>query len=219
MGISTFIKLGKSAIQAKESVDSFEPQHAINLGKKTATAPLKAYENIPRWVVRGLQLLFGIIIVGFYGHRVDVDRRAGTGQSAEWIYGVFVSGLSCIIAVVFAVMAPAGVVSDKFKTHRLFFCDLVLFILWLIAFGVFAGIFLKRDDKLDYKGASTKVYRSSVWVDLVNVILWLISGVYGAIKTLLGRKVDSMGNRVAGKLFSRKKSANTRTEHKEWYGV
>ncbi|KAK1763667.1 hypothetical protein QBC33DRAFT_548909 [Phialemonium atrogriseum] len=204
MGLSTFIELGKTAAQGKQAMDSFNPQTATALGKKAATAPLKVWENIPRWVVRGLQLLLGLIVVALYGHRVDADRKAGNAQVAEWVFGVAVASMSCITAVVFALAAPLGAVSDKFKTYRLFAWDVVLFVLWIILFGVMGMIFLKRDDGLDYKGASTSTMKKVVWLDLVNSILWMASGVYGFVKKFLGAKVDSVGGRVAGRLFGKK---------------
>ena len=207
MGLSTFIKLGKSAVKGKQALDNFDPNAAYGVGKKAATAPLRAYENIPRWILRGLQLLMALVVVGFYGHRVDADRRAGNTQSGEWVYGVTVAGLSAITAVVFALAGAAGAFSDRLKTHRLWAFDMLIFILWIVVFGVFGGIFLKRDDKEEYKGASPKVMRPVVWLDLVNAVLWAISGVYGVVKVFLGKKIESTAgkaaNKVAGKLNSR----------------
>ncbi|KAK3938748.1 hypothetical protein QBC46DRAFT_389520 [Diplogelasinospora grovesii] len=203
MGIGTFIKLGKTAMEGKQAMDSFNTGTAISMGKKTATAPLKAWENVPRWVCRGLQLLFGLIVAGFYGHRIDADRRAGSSPSVEWGYGVVVASLACITAVAFALAAPFGAVSSRFKTHRLWACDVVLFILWIVAFAVFAGIFLKRDNDLDYKGASTRTMKGVVWLDFVNAILWLVSGLYGLFKTFLSKKVDEHGERMAGKVVDK----------------
>src|SRR3569833_3274580 len=94
MGISTFVKAGKAAMDGKAALDNLDGKTAYGAGKSAATAPLKAWENVPRWVVRGLQFLFGLIVAGFYGHRIDVDRRAGAPQSGEWVFGVTIAGLS-----------------------------------------------------------------------------------------------------------------------------
>ncbi|KAK2599426.1 hypothetical protein N8I77_011180 [Diaporthe amygdali] len=176
----------------------------ISYGKKAATAPLKAWENIPRLVVRGLQFVLGLVIVGLYGHRVDKQHQEDGLHSPEWIYGLIVGALSCVTAVAFAAAAPFGTVSNKFKTARLFSWDLTLFLLWIIVFGIFGGIFLHRDNDDSYKGSSTAVEKGAVWLDLVNAIFWLISGVYGFIKTFLGGKVDTLGEKVTGKVFGQK---------------
>ncbi|KAL1852517.1 hypothetical protein Daus18300_012115 [Diaporthe australafricana] len=176
----------------------------ISYGKKAATAPLKAWENIPRLVVRALQFVLGLVVVGLYGHRVAKQREGDGLPSPEWVYGLVVAGLSCVTAVAFAAAAPFGAVSNKFKTARLFSWDLTLFLLWIIVFGIFGGIFLHRDSDDSYKGSSTAVEKGAVWLDLVNAIFWLISGTYGFIKTFLGEKVDSLGEKATGKLFGKK---------------
>lgn len=186
--------------------------HGISYGKKAATAPLKAWENIPRWVVRGLQFVLGLVIVGLYGHRVDKQHRdaqenGGSHFSPEWVFGLIVAGLSSITAVVFAVAAPFGAVSNRCKTSRLFSWDLTLFLLWIVVFGIFGGIFLHRDSDDSYKGSNTTVEKSAVWVDLVNAILWLTSGIYGLVKTFMSGKVDTLGEKVTGKVFGKKQPA------------
>lgn len=173
--------------------------YGIAYGKKAASAPLKAWENIPRLVVRGLQFVLGIVIVGLYGHRVDKS-----GLSPDWTFGLVVAALSCVTAVVFAVAAPFGAVANRFKTARLFSWDLTLFLLWIVVFGIFAGIFLHRDSDDSYKGSNTAVEKGAVWVDLVNAILWLVSGVYGFIKTFMSGKVDTLGQKVTGKVFAKR---------------
>lgn len=197
-------------------------------GKKTATAPLRIYENIPRLVVRGLQFILGIVIVGIYGERVHKGREDASDASAAWVFGLIVSVAACITALIFAVVAPFGTVSRRFKTHRLFGWDLTLFVLWITAFGVFAQIFLHRDDDDgSYKGSSTDVEKGAMWLDLANSLLWLISGVYGSVKVFVGGKVDSVGGRLTGKvtggLFGRRRNMGTAQEddkvremHEQW---
>lgn len=175
-----------------------QANNGISYGKKAAAGPLKAWENIPRMVVRGLQALLAVVIVGIYGHRV------ADALSPEWIYGLVVAGLSFVTAVAFAIAAPFGAVTNRCKTHRLFTWDLVIFLLWIVVFGIFADIFLHRHDDNPYKGSSTIVEKAAMWIDLVNAILWLISGTYGFVKTFLGTKIDTLGEKVTGKLFEKK---------------
>lgn len=183
--------------------------HGIAYGRKAATAPLKAWENIPRWVVRGLQFVLGLVVVGLYGHRVQKQHAAAKENddahvSPEWVFGLIVAALSSITAVAFAVAAPFGAVSNRCKTARLFSWDLTLFLLWIVVFGIFAGIFLHRDSDDSYKGSNTTVEKGAVWVDLVNAILWLVSGTYGFVKTFMSGKVDTLGGKVTDKVFGKK---------------
>jgi hypothetical protein len=167
------------------------------VGKKAATTQLKIWENLPRLVVRGLQFIFGLVIIGFYGHRV----AANAGPA--WTFGLFVAAVSAVTAVTFAVLAPFGAVHDRLKTHRFFFVDYGLFLFWIIVFGIFAGIFLKRADDDEFQGASPSVQRKVVWVDLVNALLWLISGTYGLTKKLLGKQIGKLERKLKGTVMKK----------------
>ncbi|KAI0126036.1 hypothetical protein BJ170DRAFT_458604 [Xylariales sp. AK1849] len=174
-------------------------------GKGAATKQLGIYENIARWVARGIQLVFALIVLASYGHRVDEDRKAGNSQSAAWVYAVAVSGMSCITCIVYAIpFAPV---------HRLFAWDLTLFILWIAVFGTFASIFLKRTGD-DYEGTSVKAMKVAVWVDLVNCILWLCTGAYGSFRTFLGKKAKGIEGKIDNKLGALENKAMNKVTEK-----
>jgi hypothetical protein len=162
-------------------------------GKGAATKQIGLYENMTRWAARGVQLIFALLVVGLYGHRVDKDRTAGTSQAAGWVYAVLVSSLSCITCVLYAIpFVPA---------HRAFAWDLTLAVLWLAVFGTFAAIFLHRDGGEPYDdGVSVRVMKAAVWVDLVNCLLWLATGAYGSFRTCVGRRARGLENRIDSKL-------------------
>jgi hypothetical protein len=189
-------------------------------GKEVGKTWLKTFEVIPRLVCRALQFLFAIIACGFYGNRVDADRKADDGFSPEWIFAILVAGLSAVTAVLFVIAAPISAIPfigsriKITKTYRAFPWDATLFIAWIVVFGIFAGIFLNRDsDEPSYKGSSTTAMKTAVWIDFVNALLWLVSGVYGAVKTFLGEKVDSLTDKAGSKLFSKKQPANKEMEN------
>lgn len=165
---------------------------ACDTGTKVATAPLRAAENIPRLVVRGLQFLFALIMVGIYGVRAGAGSKDADDASPAWWFGLIVGVLACVSALFLAFTAPLGVISKRFKTHHMFALDLVLCLMWFVAFGVFFSIFHNRDGDDSYKGSSTMVQKNVTWLDLVNALLWLVSGVYGFIKTWVGRKRDAV---------------------------
>ncbi|KAJ0164459.1 hypothetical protein CTA2_946 [Colletotrichum tanaceti] len=186
-------------------------------GKTMGKTWLKTFEVVPRLVCRGLQFLLALVACGFYGNRVDADRKdeggggGGSGFSPEWILAVAVAGASAVTAVLFVAATPLGAIPFVggririFKTYRAFAWDLVLFVAWIVVFGIFAAIFLQRDGDDDpYKGSSTGAMKAAVWVDLANAIFWFVSGVYGCIKTFLGDKTDRMTDRIGQKLFEKK---------------
>lgn len=172
-----------------------------NVGTKAATAPLRAWENIPRLIVRGLQFLFGIIIVGIYGVRVGAGQKDAADASPAWWFGLMIAVLSCLSAIILAFTAPLGAISKRFKTHHLFGWDLTFFLLWIVVFGIFMGIFHNRSSDDPYKGSSTALEKSAAWLDFVNALLWLVSGAYGGIKTWVGRRRDALKNQAQTRLL------------------
>lgn len=224
-GAQTAIELGqnlqgfaKTANEVK-AVDKRElgrkaGRHAFTEGAETGKTMgktwLKTFEVVPRLVCRGLQFIFAIIICGFYGHRLDEDQDANRSFSPEWIFALTVAGLSATTAILFVAITPLGAIPyfgskmKLIKTYRAFPWDLGLFIVWLVVFGIFAGIFLPRSSDDKYKGASTGPMKVAVWLDLVNAILWFVSGIYGAVKSFLGEKADAMTDKVGQKIFDKK---------------
>ncbi|KZL71786.1 hypothetical protein CI238_02422 [Colletotrichum incanum] len=190
-------------------------------GKTMGKTWLKTFEVLPRLVCRGLQFLFALIACGFYGNRVDADRKDDDGFSPEWILAITVAGASAVTAVLFVAATPLGAIPfigsriKIFKTYRAFAWDLILFIAWIVVFGIFAAIFLKRDSEDSYKGSKTGVMKVAVWIDLVNAIFWFVSGVYGCIKTFLGDKTDQMTDKIGQKLFEKKQAPAKEADYAE----
>ncbi|GKT64086.1 uracil phosphoribosyltransferase [Colletotrichum tofieldiae] len=190
-------------------------------GKTMGKTWLKTFEVVPRLVCRGLQFLFALIACGFYGNRVDADSKDDDGFSPEWILAITVAGASAVTAVLFVAATPLGALPfigsriKIFKTYRAFAWDLILFIAWIVIFGIFAAIFLKRDSEDSYKGSKTGVMKVAVWIDLVNAIFWFVSGVYGCIKTFLGDKADQMTDKMGQKLFEKKQAPAKEADYVE----
>lgn len=224
-------KLFKFALEHRDQIKSAYNKNGINyhahakdatdagyqLGVTAVTAPLRASENIPRLIVRGLQLLFGIIIVGIYGVRVSAGQKNAENASPAWWFGMIVAIIASISALVLAFTAPLGAISRKFKAHLLFGWDLSLCLLWIIVFGIFMRIFHNRSSEDSYKGSSTSLEKSAAWLDLVNALFWLISGVYGAIKTWVSLRRDALKDKAQNELFQRFGAASTTGDKEAQY--
>ena len=57
-------------------------------------------------------------------------------------------------------------------------------ILWAAVFGVFGKLYINANPQGD---SGIQRMKNAVWVDLVNMLLWLISAVYGLTIFFLGR--------------------------------
>lgn len=192
-------------------------------GKTMGKTWLKTFEVIPRMICRSLQFILAIVACGFYGNRVDADRKEHHGFAPEWLFAITVAGLSAMTAILFIAVGSCssipfiGSKMKILKTYRAFAWDTILFIAWLVVFGIFAAIFLKRPDDKPFKGSSVRTMKTAVWVDLVNSFLWMVSAMYGCFKTFLGDKMDKATDKAGNKMFSKKKKGNDEGTEMKYY--
>ena len=170
----------------------------VGIAKTMAKGSIKKFFASPlmwaRLVGRGTQFVFALIVCASYGARVNRDRREGNDQAAGWVFALLVAGLSAITSAVFAI--------PFWRTHVYFLWDAFLFILWIAVFGTFARIFLPLESGEDeYQGASIAAMKVAVWVDLVNVFLWLGTAIFGFVYGWTTEK-----GKGVGRLFARKAS-------------
>jgi hypothetical protein len=93
--------------------------------------------------------------------------------------------LSAITALVYAVLP---LIISSFTTAILFAWDAILFILWIAVFGLFGSMYINQDPRGD--GGISRM-KNAVWIDLINMLLWLVSAIVGGIGFWRWRK----GNR------------------------
>ncbi|KAF4119916.1 hypothetical protein GMORB2_3604 [Geosmithia morbida] len=108
----------------------------------------------------------GITVCGVYGQNL---KDKGDHES-RWIYAVVVGALSVVTCLVYSIPFVLRL-GGLFKTAW----DLVLFILWIAVFGLFADMYLHKDNKNG--DSDIRLMKDAIWVDLVNAILWLIAAV------------------------------------------
>ena len=56
--------------------------------------------------------------------------------------------------------------------------DAVLFVLWVAVFGIFGKLFIHENPE---GNGGIKRMKNAVWVDLINMLLWLVTGVMGVV--------------------------------------
>lgn len=128
---------------------------------------------ICRAVLRTLQFIFALIVATLYGidlHHATSLRAPGP---ASWIYAEVVAGLSMLYCAIHCFM--------NLKSRMWMILDWVLAVMWAAQFGVFATIFLGPIDQKDAAmTTSLSRMRAGVWVDMINMILWLMSALWSA---------------------------------------
>ncbi|KAK2748907.1 hypothetical protein FQN57_007190 [Myotisia sp. PD_48] len=125
--------------------------------------------------IRFLQFVFGIAVIGLYAQDVHRTQKKGGSQDSKWIYATVVGSLSAIVALVY-VLVPHILARPTSRARRqlpMFAIDSVFVILWLTQFGMFAKIFITADHKR---------MRRAVFVDLVNLVFWMITATWCGIR-------------------------------------
>ncbi|TPX09764.1 uncharacterized protein E0L32_009103 [Thyridium curvatum] len=111
------------------------------------------------------QFVLAITVCGLYG--VDLSRasKAGVRSDSRWVYAEVVGALSALTALL--LMVPFFL-----RFAAVWVWNVVLFILWIALFGVFASLFIHEDPE---GNGDIQRMKNAVWVDLVNALLWLFT--------------------------------------------
>jgi len=126
--------------------------------------------KILRIVARFLQFVLALTVAGLYGVDLHHAAQAHKYADSKWVYAEVVAGVSCITILVY--MIPI------LKTWACFGWDALLFILWMALFGTFGKMYINENPEGD---AGVTRMKHAVWVDLVNMLLWFMTAVYGTV--------------------------------------
>lgn len=121
-------------------------------------------------VLRALQLIFAVVVAGLYGVDLAHFTKIHAHADAEWIYAEFIAAVSAISSLIFSFMTSIHVAWSVL--------DATIFVLWLAQVGVFGSIFYPKV-RPEYVGSTLSVarMRAAVWIDLINMLLWLLTAV------------------------------------------
>lgn len=141
-------------------------------------------------VLRPVQFLFAMIVAVLYG--IDLAHATNTNNTApaEWVYAELVVTLSAITCVVYFFIP---VIHAAWSTW-----DGILFVFWLAQTGVFGNIYISGTLDENYKHASSSIprMRSAVWIDLINMLLWLFTFILGISCCCRTRKSARQGDEL-----------------------
>ncbi|MCJ1383607.1 hypothetical protein MMC17_006721 [Xylographa soralifera] len=137
--------------------------------KETATSNHGGFLGfIVHTVIRFFQFVLGLTVIGLYGVDLNAARIEHKYADGKWVYAVVVGTLAALTALVF--MVPFV------KTYKAFPWDIIMFFLWIVVFGIFGNLYIKENPEGD---AGITRMKNAVWVDLANMLLWLISSAFG----------------------------------------
>lgn len=111
------------------------------------------------------------------------------GFKTDGIYQVFATAVGSIAAITALVYMVVIFLAQEFAICLLFGWDIILFILWVSVFGVFGEMYIKATSTFD---GGIKRMKAAVWVDCINMILWLVSAIGGAYVFFKERKNGGM---------------------------
>lgn len=138
---------------------------------------------LPRLIVRAVQFALAVTVVGLYAHDIRTHAASSTSPDlppsfsvSQWGYAVAVGTLAAVTSLVYTV--------PFVKSSILFGWDAVMFVLWTAVFGLFARKFVHEE------GAGRM--RSAVWIDLVNMLLWFVTAIVGAVLFFRNRRARTL---------------------------
>ncbi|KAJ5358472.1 uncharacterized protein N7496_010885 [Penicillium cataractarum] len=141
-------------------------------------------------VLRPVQFLFAIIVAALYGIDLAYATKTNTTAPAEWVYAELAVTLSAITCIVYFFVPFLHAAWSTW--------DGILFVFWLAQTGVFGNIYISGalDDHYKHATLSIPRMRAAVWIDLINMLLWLFTFILGIACCCRTRKPTSQGDDV-----------------------
>lgn len=155
--------------------------------------------------LRFLQFIFAIAVLGLYGTDINSARKYGVSPPSKWVYAEVIGVLSALTALVYCLpkinakaywacawdaillfvflffysFFPLPFLSffAPFQLMLIRYCTYIS-ILWTAVFGIFGKLFIKLDPK---GNGDISRMKNAVWVDLINMLLWLVTAVLGLV--------------------------------------
>ena len=133
--------------------------------------------TIARLLIRFLQFVLGLTVIGLYAVDLDNARKANKYVDSKWVWAVVCGTLGALTSLVF--MLPLA------KAWFFFGVDAFVWVCYLVAFGIFGKMFINEDPEGN-KGIQRM--KNAVWVLLANMLLWFGTAVVGAVVFWRSRK-------------------------------
>jgi hypothetical protein len=154
-------------------IDTYQPIHG-------GTAAL-----IVHHVIRFMQFIIALAVIGLYAQDLSAAHKAHTYTDSNWAYAVVVGVLSAVMSLLYFIPPLT-----RGFFHYIWAADAILWILYLALFADFGSKYIKADPQNVGHGSGPGIQRmkNAVWVDLVGMLLWFITAVWGGVSFCLGRR-------------------------------
>jgi hypothetical protein len=159
---------------------NFLSRRSLKSEKATAGTSFWSHFSIGaavRIVLRFFQFVLGITVIGLYAIDLDRARKAGVYIDSKWVWSVVCGTLGALVSLAF--MLPL------MKAWFFFYVDALVFLCYLVAFGIFGKMYIPENPE---GNAGIQRMKNAVWVLLTNMLLWLMTAVYGAVVFWKNRK-------------------------------
>ncbi|KAK3677058.1 hypothetical protein LTR78_003263 [Recurvomyces mirabilis] len=130
-----------------------------------------------RLVLRFFQFILALTVAGLYGTDLHHAHQQNKYTDGKWVFAEIVAGLAAVTVLVYGV--------PFFKSYWAFGWDWVMFALWTALFGLFGRIYIPAHPTPKQGGIHRM--KNAVWVDLVNMLLWLVTASYATVIFLRNR--------------------------------
>lgn len=135
---------------------------------------------------RFLLMIFGIVVIGLYAQDLNHAHKEGKYSDGKWVFATVVGSFSAVTALIFMIIP---ILISYWTVAILFAWDLILFILWCAVFGLFGSMYIHANAQMD---SGVQRMKNAVWIDLICLLLWFITGVLGAIGFWRGKNNRSL---------------------------
>ncbi|KAJ5947376.1 hypothetical protein N7466_000391 [Penicillium verhagenii] len=165
-------------------------------------------------ILRFLQFVFGLTVIGLYGRDVHHDHKEDDTYHPKWVFALVVGFLATSTAG-FHMVLPflmKRVNMSRTPNPKLYLPQFVweaaLCIIWLVVFGIFGEMYIgvyastssststtttsssKRSTSSTAAWDAAKItrMRHAVWIDLVNLLMWVFTASWVLVRWLKSRR-------------------------------
>jgi len=122
-------------------------------------------------IFRFIQIILALAVCGLYGVDLNKANKEHKYTDGKWAFAEVTASLSAVTALLYLIPFIC-------RIPLLFIWATILFILWVAVFGIFGNLYIKANAQGD---SGILRMKHAVWIDLVNMLLWLISAIGMAI--------------------------------------